>query len=79
MFAHDFHLKSIETQAEKIIRTIKLQFPVKETKIPGNIPNPAIFETMRKQSEDLDMYQELDFICFNRLLEIENNVLYLRD
>jgi len=77
LFAHGYHEKSIESQAEKIIGTIKLQFPENKIKNKGDELLNIWNEKLINEGEEWDWYQRLDYICFNLIFELETNVLFL--
>lgn len=72
--AHCIDFKSIEGDLEKLIRTMDLGFVVMQ---PVDELTKAVQE-IRKNSLNWNMYQRLDFVCFNLAIHIQSKTYELR-
>ena len=75
--AHNFHDPSLETKAKEKIEGVKQDFTKSNILYDGPYhPTP---EQMQKYYDDWDVFQKLDFIIHDLLLDIEFNMLNLED
>ena len=74
--AHNFHDPSLETKAKEKIEEVKQDF---DRSIQYGSPHHPTPEQMQKQYDDWDMFQKLDFIIHDLLMDIEFHMLNSED
>jgi hypothetical protein len=75
--AHSFHDPSLETKVKEKIEEIKQDFT--RSNITYDSPHHPTPEQMQKYYDNWDMFQKLDFIIHDLLMDIEFNILNLED
>lgn len=77
-FAHSVNLKSTEKKAYELICTIDLQIPHMEMEWDGIEMNYEMVNN-DEESKYWDLYQRLDFICFDLGMTLEHEAIYHSD
>jgi hypothetical protein len=75
-FTHRINVKSVEEDAEELIRTIDIQFLEEENMTQGKEVTDIIVNANKERSGNFDLYERLDLICSDLSRIARNEALH---